>query len=1132
MEKKIKNANRLLLLLIFIFGVFTNFSMAANSDVSYADEKQLTLNAENITLQQAIQRIQDQSEFDFFYKNVDLEKTQKKVSFAFEGKTIHEVLPELLSGTNLAYKVMEKDVVIFPSSSETVKENDASTDEARQQEIEVSGTVTDAQTGEPLPGVNIVVQGTTIGTTTDMDGNYSIEAPEDATLVFSFVGYQEVAMDIEGRQQIDVEMEQAVTELEEVVAVGYGSQKRSNISGSVTDIEGEALEDEPVAQASAALQGDISGISIRQQGGAPGRESADIRIRGFQTFSGAGNNPLILIDGVPGSLDNVNPANIENISVLKDASSAAIYGSRAANGVILVETAQGEAGTMNITYNGYVGVGEMQNTPRFADSWEYAIARNEALEYMGAGKEFTQEEIEKFRSGELPNDHHYEMAFDNYAPQTKHNLKISGGSEDNQYMFSVGYTRKDGLLQNNLYDSYSKNLENWMDRYQLRLNVNSELHDRLHAEMNLSGDYSKDIAPGAFTGDGTMERLVTRITRQPSTDAARIPAGDEKSSTGYFYAHVDRGVPWGSIDSENHENDRDWNFNGKAQLTYDVANSLEITGRAGYTFDYSKYKKFRSYFIARPYLTQKPSRLYQSMGRSDEMMLEALARYDNTFQESHEINVIAGYSQTEHRGEWVSAYRDRFPNNQLYQIGAASSANQQSNASASEWALQSYFMRANYSYEGKYMLEANARYDGSSRFAPENRYGFFPSFSGAWRISEENFIQESAPWIYDLKLRGSWGQLGNQQIGAYPYQATVNLGQEYVFGNSVVDGAEIGTVPNRGISWETTTITNVGLDISLFEGQLSASVDHFKKITSDILYGISTAGVLGMGSSDVNAGEVQNVGWDFEVSYQGSSGNFTYGFAPNFSTVNTEVLSLARVERDIGQNLFVGEPLNAIYGYKDDGLFVDEQDIESYPDQPYDPRPGDIRYKDLNGDGKVTPEDDRTVIGQTSPKYTYGGNLRLGYKNINLKVTFYGAGGMRRELEHYTARAFANGSNVQKWMFENRWTEENPDRDAIYPRMKIHGEGHGGPYSWHSTYWAWDASYLKIKTLRIGYDLPSSLIEPWGISNFRVYASSRNLVSFDNYVPGWDPEMQVVGWGGGKHYPNMRVYSLGVNVQF
>jgi len=575
-------------------------------------------------------------------------------------------------------------------------------------------------------------------------------------------------------------------------------------------------------------------------------------------------------------------------------------------------------------------------------------------------------------------------------------------------------------------------------------------------------------------------------------------------------------------------------LNGMASLTYDIAESFEITGRAGYTLDNNRYKKFRSYFICQPYLVQNPSRLDQSMSRSDEMLLEALARYGNTFGEKHEVNVIAGYSQTEHKNEWMSAFRDEFPSNQLWELAAASSANQQGNGSANEWALQSYFMRANYSFASKYLLEANARYDGSSRFAPDHRFGLFPSFSAGWRVSEENFIKESAPWIYSLKLRGSWGQLGNQQIGTYPYQASINLGQNYVFGASktVVNGAEISTVPNRDITWETTTITNVGLDFALFKGQLSMSIDRYKKKTSDILYGISTAGVLGMGSSDVNAGEVQNTGWDFELNYTGSSNDFTYSFAPNFSIVNTEVLSLAKVERDIGMNLFIGEPLNAVYGYKDDGLFVDEQDIESYAEQPYEPIPGDIRYKDLNGDGRVTPEDDRTVIGQTSPKYTYGGNVNLGYKNFNVRLTFYGAAGMRRELEHYAARAFANGSNVQKWMFDNRWTLENPDRDALYPRMKIHGEGRGDPYGWHSTYWAWDASYLKIKTLRIGYNIPSNLLQPIGINSLRIYTSARNLVSFDNYVPGWDPEMQVVSSGGGKHYPNMRVYTLGINVQF
>ena len=1001
------------------------------------------------------------------------------------------------------------------------------------QQTTVTGTVTDASTGEPLPGVTIIISGTTIGTVSGIDGEYTLTVPgPDAVLVFSFVGYESQTTVAGDRNVIDISLDESVTLLDEVVAVGYGSQIRSNITGSVEDIRQERIRFQPVMQTSEALQGALSSIDIRQTGGAPGRESPSIRIRGFQTFSGAGNEPLVLIDGVPGSIDNVNPNDIESISVLKDAASAAIYGSRAANGVILIQTSQGEAGEMVITYTGSTGIGVPQELTEFADSWEYAISMNEAYQRLGAGLAFSEEEIQKFRSGELPNDRHYEMMFDNHAWQHDHNFSVSGGTETNQYMVSLGYSRKDGLLQNNLYDTYRENRINWFDRYRFRVNVNNELHEKLNVQTNISGSYSQMWAPAAFTGDGTLERLITRLTRQPSSDPARVPAGDQESTTGYFYAHVDRGTAWASIDSENHEDDRNWDLQGRTALTYAITNSLSITGIGAYTYNDNMYKQFRSHFIVQPYLIQSPSRLQQNTGKSNEVLLEALLRYNNTFNDIHSINIIAGASQTEHRYEWINAYRDDFPSNLLWQLSAASTANQRSNGSAHEWALRSYFARASYSYEGKYLVEGNIRYDGSSRFAKENRFGLFPSFSAGWRISEESFLQEGLPWLHNLMLRASYGQLGNQQIGVYPYQATINLGQQYVFGNSVVDGAKIGVVPNRDVTWETTSVTNVGIDLSVLRGQLNMSVEHFNKTTRDILYSISTAGVLGMSSAAVNAGEVGNTGWDFKINYNGSIGNFMYGLSPFLSTVKTEVLSLEHVDRDIGMNLFVGEALNVIYGYEADGLFVDQADIDSYYTQPYDPVPGDIRYKDLNGDGIVTPDDDRKVIGQTTPKYTYGGNLNIGYRNIYFSATFYGAGGMIRTLENYAARAFANKSGVQKWMFNNRWTPENPDRDAKYPLMKLHDEGRSDPYSWHSTYWAWDASFLKIKNIQLAYDLPSSIIEPAGISSLRVYFSGRNLFSFHNFFPGWDPEMLVESAQGGRHYQNTKVYSIGVNLQF
>jgi TonB-dependent starch-binding outer membrane protein SusC len=623
---------------------------------------------------------------------------------------------------------------------------------------------------------------------------------------------------------------------------------------------------------------------------------------------------------------------------------------------------------MEVNYEGYVGFNELSDMPEFVDSWIYAQAYNEGLENMGLGRSYTDDDIQKFMSGEYPdthpNDKHYKMAFDNRAYQTKHNLSLSGGNNMTRYLFSFGYLRNDGILQNNKYDSYKENLLNYYNQYSVRLNVDSDITEKLSLIVNMSGRAGDDHAPGAYTGDGTMERLVTRITRM----SAALPA---RTSDGW-YGRVDRGAPWADIDSEAHELDREYNFLGNADLEYNVFGPITLVARGGYVMNHTNYRLYKAeeYVDATTY--NGPNKLNVEWNTSRELTLEGLVKYQQNFGE-HDINVLAGYSQIENKYNFVNAFRDNFPTNELFELNVASSENQQNSGGATEWGLVSYFGRIQYAYGGKYLFEANARYDGSSRFGPGNKFGLFPSFSIGWRISEEKFLKEGLPWLYNFKLRGSWGELGNQQIGAYPYQAILSSGANAIFGNNVSPGIILNTVPNKDITWETTRIVDFGIDFAVLDGKLDVSVDYFDKTTRDILYNITTAGALGLSSSPLNAGKVKNEGWDFNIIYRNSIGDFSYSICPNFSFVKNEVLSLAQVEKDIAKGLFVGEPLTAIYGYIDDGLFIDAQDVQNYSPQPYTPAPGDIKYKDISGpdgvpDGKVTAEYDRTVIGQTSPK--------------------------------------------------------------------------------------------------------------------------------------------------------------------
>jgi len=1077
----------------------------------------VNLDVQDKSIREVLKSIEQQSQIRFLFSD-DLLIMNELIDVKADNQNIIGVLDDIFSKSPLAYKAYDNNLIVIVPK-----------DLLQQQKV--SGTVTDKDDGTPIPGVNVVVKGTNFGAITDIDGKYSLSVPDrDATLVFSFIGYVTQEIPLNGRTTVNVALVSGLTGLEEVVVIGYGTQKRINVTGSVATAGSETIEGEPVVMVSQALQGDISGVTIRQPAGQP-NATTEIRIRGYGTFSSAGNSPLVLIDGIPGSMDNVNPNDIKNISVLKDAASAAIYGSRAANGVILIETKRGKAGAMEVIYSGYVGFNELADQPKFVDSWIYALAYNEGLENMGLGIKYTEEDIQKFQSGEYPdthpNDHHYQMAFDNKALQTKHDLTLSGGNSMTRYLFSFGYLRSDGILQNNKYDSYKENLLNYYNQYAVRVNVDSDISKKLKLTLNIAGKTGDDHAPAAFTGNQTMGRVVTRITRMPSAIPARTSDG--------WYGRVDLGAPWADIDSESNELDRDYHFLGNVDLEYNIFGPITFVARAGYVFNHSNYRRYVADEHIDPTTYAKPNKLTVEWNTSRELTLEGLAKYDQSFGE-HEIHALVGYSQIENKYNYLNAYRDNFPTNALFELDVASSENQKNNGGASEWGLVSYFGRIQYAYEGKYLFEANARYDGSSRFGSGNKFGLFPSFSLGWRISEENFIKEGIPWIYNLKFRGSWGELGNQQIGAYPYQAILSSGANSIFGDNISPGIVLNTVANEDITWETTRIVDLGVDFSVFDGKLNFAVDYFNKTTRDILYNITTAGVLGLGSSPVNAGKVKNEGWDISIKYRNSIGDFSYSFSPNFAIVKNEVLSLAKVEKDIQQGLFIGEPLNAIYGYIDDGLFVDEQDIQNYPEQPYSPVPGDIKYKDIGGpdgkpDGIVSPEYDRTVIGQRSPKYTYGGQLTAKYKSFDFSITFDGAGGMRRYLNNMAGRAFANKSNVQQWMWDNRWTKENPNPDAIYPRFFHHGGGNNEPYSWYSTYWAWKASYMKIRSIQLGYNMPAAVTQVLNIQSMRLYLSGRNLYCFDNFVPGWDPELNVE-LREGEHYPMTRTYVIGLNVKF
>ncbi|MDR2816479.1 MAG: TonB-dependent receptor [Proteiniphilum sp.] len=995
----------------------------------------------------------------------------------------------------------------------------------------VRGKVIDSRTGESVSGAAVVVKGNTVqtGTATDIDGEFVLNVRAlPAVIEVGYLGYKPQEIDIyEIAEPITVYLVEDFNLLDEIVVVGYGTQKRQNLIGSVAQISSERLESRPVGQLANALTGELTGVTVIQRSGKPGADGGEIRVRGVGSF-GASPDALVLIDGIPGMLNNVHPDDVETISVLKDASSAAIYGARAANGVVLVTTKKSKTRPIKISYNAYAGWQNPTEFPELATSWEYAVMYNEAI-----GREaYSAEDIAKYRSGvdpdNYPNTNFLKETFSRSGIQTGHHMSLTGGTNTSRYFASFGYLDQQGLVERNNYR-----------RYNGRLNLISDLFSNLTLTTHLSGSVEERNEPqtvGAID-IGNVEGVVNSAVRFPAIYAGRYQNGD------FGGGPENRGTPAAWLASASYLRTPATRFNTNVRLDWKAAEGLTLSGIAGYNYALEEQSSYRASQKLNENLNLTTSSLNQERNKRTYKTAQSSAEYAKNFS-GHDIDLLLGYAFESEDLDSFNGYRQQFPSNDYTVMDMGSEENQQAGGNLAGWALQSYFGRFKYSFGQKYLFETTVRFDGSSRFPKDKKYGTFPSLAAGWRLSEEGFFKPLRKVVSDLKLKTSWGILGNQNISNYPYQSTLTSGLNYSFGGAAYTGAGLTLLKDPLLRWESTRTTDVGAELGLFDGLVDFHVSYFYRHTYDILYkpSASVSTVLGLDLSEINTGKVNNRGFEFDVSHQKRIRNVRYKLSANLSIIQNEVedLGVGNVKQPNGligngSSLFIGYPMEMYYGYLSDGVFIDEAEIASWPDQTKvntNPRIGDIRYKDISGpdgkpDGVVDPTYDQTYIGSRIPKYTYAFNIDLEYKGFDAKVFLQGVSGVKGYLSNYVGYAFFNLGTIQKWQMDGRFDPNNPKRYVDYPRLEILTNSLGPNYV-QSDFWTLNASYLRVKNLQIGYSLPKKLINPAHLDRIRVYFSADNIYTANQYRKGWDPEINT----GGSYYPILATYVFGFNINF
>ena len=1128
--------------LLFLFT--TIFALKANS--SYSQNTKVSLDLNNVTIAEAIDEIEANTEFKFLFnvKDVDLDR---KITIRAKKKRIDKILNHLFLDTQTSYEIDDRKILLREATDNMVSEKKAAIKKKRSQQLQVSGTITDENAG-PLPGASILEKGTANGTTTDFDGNFSIQvADSNAFLVVSYIGFTTQEIAVNGQTSITVILKEDAAALDEVVITGYTAERKSDLTGAVAIVEMDEVVSQPVASVDNMLQGRVSGVNVVSSG-SPGGAST-LRIRGYSTIRN--NDPLYVIDGVPTTtgINLINPNDIASLQVLKDASSSSIYGSRAANGVVIITTKKGKTDKIKVSFDAHTGIQNANNLPNNLNAQEYGDVywqafNNDAITpshsvYGNGATPVIPAFLDADNTIPTSNTDWVKEIFDPAIVQS-YNLSLSKGGEKSHTMFSLGYFDQEGILKHTDFS-----------RITTRLNSDYSLfNDKVIIGENLTVAYSNSV------GTDTNSLLGNAVY-----DAYRIPSlapvyDINGEFTGYPLSDVQN--PLGNLTRNKDNKQNRVRIFGNVFTEIQLHENLRFKTNFGINYTTDKRTTFNP-----TYSEPNAQRAINDLELRDDLQFDWVwsntLNYTKTFHEKHNLNVLAGIESIENLYEVTTASINDLPTNEINirVLNAGDQGTQTNTGDKIEYALFSYFGKINYSYDNKYLFSATLRRDGTSKLL-NNRWGTFPALSLGWKISEEDFFNKEGAFS-NLKLRAGWGITGNQDIPAY--QTVSGFSSNPFYSNYAIDGAQTSTqtgftlsrIANPDLKWETTTQTNVGLDFGFLDNSLTLTVDYFSKNTEDLLLfktlPADQSGITNRGQWQ-NVGEMNNKGFEFSASYQSDrTKDFNYNIDVNLSVIDNELISLGEgtdfIETDPGtlhsinfdqptSRTAVGQPIASFYGHVVDGIF--QTDVEAASSNQPNAVAGDYRFKDLNGDGTINDED-RAFIGSPHADFTYGVNFSVAYKAFDFTMFFQGSQGNDiYDLSRYYSDFFnlANYNKISRIL--NAWTSQNTNTDLA--RVSLNDPNNNiRP----SSYYVQDGSYLRLKTLQVGYTLPENIADKIKASRIRLYLEAYNLFTITGY-DGLDPEIGLQNYTNDDRnldigvdrgiYPSSQTFTFGVNLNF